>query len=350
MNYSNIAVIGSGISGLTTTYLLQQKYNVTLFEQQDYLGGHTNTVDIEAQGQVFPVNTGFIVFNDWTYPNFIRLRKARAAGIDTFSGDILSEAAEQRVELVSYATLIAATDNDAYNTLVTTDLAPEFGRENVFQVMREKSESSRHQLPRTLGGRPLGLEATHAELRDLIAQGWRFRSTRLSEEFTLEDWRAGFAINVDGPFLGCQKALRLLKDNQPGSIVNIITMSSHGGQPFLAGYAASKGALVALTEVRRSAASVCSTSMRYPAAQSGTTSRSPPCWTARRSEVPRHRTNHVVVTSASRGSTPSASSNSAGSTVRVSPTFGVPRTAGGALTVPAGRPNVTSVSGEGREA
>ncbi|MEN8669437.1 MAG: FAD-dependent oxidoreductase, partial [Ketobacter sp.] len=73
MNYSNIAVIGSGISGLTTTYLLQQKYNVTLFEQQDYLGGHTNTVDIEAQGQVFPVNTGFIVFNDWTYPNFIRL-------------------------------------------------------------------------------------------------------------------------------------------------------------------------------------------------------------------------------------------------------------------------------------
>lgn len=125
-----------------------------------------------------------------TDPNFIRLRKARAAGIDTFSGDILSEAAEQRVELVSYATLIAATDNDAYNTLVTTDLAPEFGRENVFQVMREKSESSRHQLPRTLGGRPLGLEATHAELRNLIAQGWRFRSTRLSEEFTLEDWRA----------------------------------------------------------------------------------------------------------------------------------------------------------------
>ncbi|MEH6675437.1 MAG: sodium:proton antiporter [Sulfitobacter sp.] len=124
-----------------------------------------------------------------TDPNFIRLRKARAAGIDTFSGDILSEAAEQRVELVSYATLIAATENDAYNTLVTTDLAPEFGRENVFQVMREKSESSRHQLPRTLGGRPLGLDATHAELRQLVAEGWQFRSTRLSEEFTLNDWR-----------------------------------------------------------------------------------------------------------------------------------------------------------------
>lgn len=73
MKYKNIAVIGSGISGLTTTLLLQEKYNVTLFEQQDYLGGHTNTEDIKLDDQTFPVNTGFIVFNDWTYPNFIRL-------------------------------------------------------------------------------------------------------------------------------------------------------------------------------------------------------------------------------------------------------------------------------------
>ncbi|MCP5016995.1 MAG: NAD(P)-binding protein [Ketobacter sp.] len=73
MNYKKIAVIGSGISGLTSAYLLQNGYEVTLFEEQNYLGGHTNTVDIEAEGKVFPVNTGFIVFNDWTYPNFIRL-------------------------------------------------------------------------------------------------------------------------------------------------------------------------------------------------------------------------------------------------------------------------------------
>lgn len=73
MNYNRIAVIGSGISGLTTSYLLQSQYDVTLFEEQDYLGGHTNTVDIELDNKVYPVNTGFIVFNDWTYPNFIRL-------------------------------------------------------------------------------------------------------------------------------------------------------------------------------------------------------------------------------------------------------------------------------------
>lgn len=73
MSYKRIAVIGSGISGLTTSYLLQQQYEVTLFEKQDYLGGHTNTVDIADNNEVYPVNTGFIVFNDWTYPNFIRL-------------------------------------------------------------------------------------------------------------------------------------------------------------------------------------------------------------------------------------------------------------------------------------
>lgn len=125
-----------------------------------------------------------------TDPNFGNLRAARTAGIETFSGDILSEAAEQRLELVSYATLIAATSNDAYNTLVATDLAPEFGRDNVFQVMREKNESARHQLPRTLGGRKFGPEETHAGMNRLVRDGWTFRVTRLTEEFTFENWRS----------------------------------------------------------------------------------------------------------------------------------------------------------------
>ncbi|WP_296425048.1 sodium:proton antiporter [Yoonia sp.] len=125
-----------------------------------------------------------------TDPNYGHLRAARAAGIATFSGDILSEAAEQRLELVSYATLIAATDNDAYNTLVATDLGPEFGRDNVFQVIREKSDSARHQLPRTLGGRMFGADQTHTGLNRLIRDGWTFRISRLTDEFTFEDWRA----------------------------------------------------------------------------------------------------------------------------------------------------------------
>jgi predicted NAD/FAD-binding protein len=68
-----IAVIGSGVSGLCSAYLLSREHEVTLFEASNYLGGHTNTEDVELNGRTYPVNTGFIVFNDWTYPNFIKL-------------------------------------------------------------------------------------------------------------------------------------------------------------------------------------------------------------------------------------------------------------------------------------
>ena len=68
-----IAVIGAGVSGLTAAWLLSEKHDITLFEAGDYAGGHTNTEYVEAGGRTWPVNTGFIVFNDWTYPGFIKL-------------------------------------------------------------------------------------------------------------------------------------------------------------------------------------------------------------------------------------------------------------------------------------
>lgn len=68
-----VAIIGSGISGLTCAYLLNERYAVTLYEQNDYFGGHTHTLDVDVADGSFPVNTGFIVFNDWTYPDFIKL-------------------------------------------------------------------------------------------------------------------------------------------------------------------------------------------------------------------------------------------------------------------------------------
>ncbi|MEZ1318899.1 FAD-dependent oxidoreductase [Pseudomonas fluorescens] len=69
----NIAIIGSGISGLTSAYLLNRNHEITLFEADARLGGHTHTVDVSVDGRNYSVDTGFIVFNDWTYPNFIRL-------------------------------------------------------------------------------------------------------------------------------------------------------------------------------------------------------------------------------------------------------------------------------------
>jgi predicted NAD/FAD-binding protein len=68
-----IAIIGAGISGLTVAYRLSPAHEVELFEANDYLGGHTNTVEVELDGERQVIDTGFIVFNDWTYPAFTRL-------------------------------------------------------------------------------------------------------------------------------------------------------------------------------------------------------------------------------------------------------------------------------------
>ncbi|MBP76796.1 MAG: FAD-dependent oxidoreductase [Pseudomonadales bacterium] len=68
-----IAIVGSGIAGLVSAYLLSRRHEVTVFEAGDWVGGHTHTVDVEIDQQRHAIDTGFIVFNDWTYPNFIRL-------------------------------------------------------------------------------------------------------------------------------------------------------------------------------------------------------------------------------------------------------------------------------------
>jgi uncharacterized protein len=70
---SRIAVVGSGISGMAAAYLLSRKHEVHLLEREDRLGGHTHTHAIPTSRGVAPIDTGFIVHNDRTYPNLVKL-------------------------------------------------------------------------------------------------------------------------------------------------------------------------------------------------------------------------------------------------------------------------------------
>ena len=72
---ARIAVVGSGISGLAAAWLLKDSYQVSLIEAGSYFGGHSNTVDVTLNGMTHPVDTGFLVHNDLTYPNLIALFK-----------------------------------------------------------------------------------------------------------------------------------------------------------------------------------------------------------------------------------------------------------------------------------
>ncbi len=81
-----IAVIGSGISGLSAAWLLSRQHQVTLFEADNRLGGHSHTVDVELDGATFPVDTGFLVFNHRTYPELTRLFDT--LGVETVASDM----------------------------------------------------------------------------------------------------------------------------------------------------------------------------------------------------------------------------------------------------------------------
>ena len=68
-----IAIVGAGVSGLVAAWILSRKHEVTVFEKDSRVGGHTNTFDAPAGGRLWPVDTGFIVHNRETYSNFTRI-------------------------------------------------------------------------------------------------------------------------------------------------------------------------------------------------------------------------------------------------------------------------------------
>ncbi|MEI4261932.1 cation:proton antiporter [Roseovarius sp. D0-M9] len=142
--------------------------------------------------------------------NRARLRSAREAGLPIYMGDILSDGAEHRVEFISFGRVITTSDNDAYNTLVATDLAPEFGRENVFQLKRAKQEYTRHALPATLGGRGIADGLRYLELARCMQEGWEVRATNLTKEYGLEAWREDNPTSIPLAEVTPGRALRIV--------------------------------------------------------------------------------------------------------------------------------------------
>lgn len=82
----SIAIIGTGISGMGCAHYLQRSYQLDVYEQNSYVGGHTNTVYVKEGERKIPIDTGFIVFNHQTYPNLLKL--FRELGVETKPTDM----------------------------------------------------------------------------------------------------------------------------------------------------------------------------------------------------------------------------------------------------------------------
>jgi len=132
-----IAIIGSGISGMAAAHALAPFHDIRLFEAGATLGGHTATMDITHEGRDYAIDTGFIVFNDWTYPEFIRLMDSlgvesqptrmsfsvsdRVSGIE-YAGSNLDALFAQRRNLVSPRFLSMVKDILRFNAEAETHL------------------------------------------------------------------------------------------------------------------------------------------------------------------------------------------------------------------------------------
>jgi predicted NAD/FAD-binding protein len=132
-----VAIIGSGISGLACAYYLHRDHEVHVFEANPRIGGHTATVDVKVGGTTYAIDTGFIVYNDWTYPNFIALMDEigvsnkptrmsfsvsdRLTGLE-YAGSNLDTLFAQRANLVSPRFLGMLRDIVRFNKRAVQDL------------------------------------------------------------------------------------------------------------------------------------------------------------------------------------------------------------------------------------
>jgi len=148
------------------------------------VGASPWTIELARTLQGLKVN---VLVADSSWHN---LRAARLAGVPVFYGDILSEFAEESVELAHVRTVLAATSNDAYNALVCTQIAPEVGQRHVFQLpMGAETEDDPKAIARPRRGNvAFDKDAVFERLWRLYVRGWGFYKTKLSENYSYSDF------------------------------------------------------------------------------------------------------------------------------------------------------------------
>ena len=130
-----VAIIGSGIAGMTAAYRLHREHDVTVFEAGDHFGGHTYTLDVDLAGRTYAVDMGFIVFNERTYPNFIRL--INELGVDWQPSSMSFSMREERTGLEYNGTSVNTLFAQRLNILKPSFLGM------IYEILRFNREAPR---------------------------------------------------------------------------------------------------------------------------------------------------------------------------------------------------------------
>ena len=144
-----------------------------------------------------------------------QISRARMAGLPTVTGNVLSESVAERLDLSGIGRLFAVTPNDEINSLAVIEYSHIFGRAEVYQLAPWAGTKGvgAQESPAHMRGRSLfSSEPTHATLAAAVRSGWQIKETRLSEQFTIDDFRAHysggaiilFVIEPDGVLTVCR--------------------------------------------------------------------------------------------------------------------------------------------------
>ncbi|WP_405221074.1 cation:proton antiporter [Lentisalinibacter sediminis] len=178
--FATVFAHGLSLNWLSTRLGLSSRHRDSVV----IVGASPWTIELARTLQGLKVN---VLVADSSWHN---LRAARLAGVPVFYGDILSEFAEESVELAHVRTVLAATSNDAYNALVCTQIAPEVGQRHVFQLpMGAETEDDPKSIARPRRGNvAFDKDAVFERLWRLYVRGWAFYKTKLSENYSYSDF------------------------------------------------------------------------------------------------------------------------------------------------------------------